>query len=266
MTTSSKPQTQAERFKQSNPATIYEGLEHNKFSYCGIYNLEDPTIFMIAARDHLGYVIDYKFVDNLDDAEKNLSTMAEFSIWHLLLKTLAEFDEKFTHNAQSNQWISPLSPQFMDIYAVRKVNGKWRFYVIEVKWSEICDYKGQVRQGLVEDLQKLHANKFSSNRLTTHVSGLKSILRNYFSREEIREIFSEIDSGTTPSETKGIEFWGFFVSDWNINNQHYDPDGYFDNLILTSKKDGWPPDTVHGFMLHMNDGKNWLRKLAMGQC
>ena len=257
--------TQDERFKQYNPVTLPFGLEKACFKHCEVFNVNDVPAYLDRTVSGLEIEIAKKFVACESTAESVLSSMAEFVVWHLLVYNLQEFERQFAQNGKLSQWLSTGSPNFIDIFAVRNTNYKWRFYAIEVKWSENCNYYNQVRKGLVEDLLKLHRADYSSCRLGTHVTSLKNQLRPFVGQEKIEEIFSEIDVGDSPSDTIGVEYWGVFVSDWSTNNVTHDPDDHFLVLSEQAIQNKWSTDCIKGIMLNIQNGRIVLKNLAMGR-
>ncbi len=257
--------TQNDRFKQYNPITLPFGLEKVCLNYCEVFNVYDIPTYLDKVVSDFEVEIEKNFVVCESTADSVLSSMAEFVVWHLLVHNLQEFEQQFAKNGKLGQWLSTGSPNFIDIFAVRKTNHKWRFYAIEVKWSENCNYYNQVRQGLVEDLIKLYRADYSSCRLGTHVTSLKNQLRPFVGQEKIEEIFSDIDVGDSPSDTTGVEYWGIFVSDWSTNNVAHDPDDHFLVLSQQAVKNKWSSDCVKGIMLNIQNGRIVLRNLAMGK-
>lgn len=256
---------QSERFKSLERKTLTSSIELGCVSHCQIFNVVDKQGFLNGAITHLNEDIDGAFVSDANIAVKTLPTMAEFVIWHLLIRVLSELDEDLSLNAQNYQWLATGSPNGIDITALRKSNGQWKFYAIEVKWSEKCDYYNQVRSGLVGDLKKLHRADYSSCRLGTHMTAMKTRLRRLLNREEVEKVFSNIQAGSAPNETQGVEFWGFFVTDWSVENQSHDPNDHFEILMNHAKNDEWPTGSVKGFMLNILDGKTLLSRLSMGE-
>ncbi len=256
---------QKERFEQSERTALSNGFEMACFTHCNIFSVFDANQFLDASIEHLGQDVDGMFIDDDATAERVIPVMAEFIVWHLLTRVTNELHEDFCANGQHFQWFSTGSPNFIDIYTVKKTEVGWRFCAIEVKWSENCDYGLQVKRGLVTDLIKLHRADYSNCRLGTHITSLKAQLRKVLSPEEIEEIFSSIRAGKAPNDSKGVEFWGFFVSDWNIDNQDHDPDEQFVKLSEQATSDEWPENCVKGFMINIENGKNVLKALAQGQ-
>ncbi|GEM_PF-6817331 len=259
--------TQKQRCQAKHPTKISHGIEVANFQNCIIYNPYDVTDFLKGAsrvlKNHLGSV---DFIANKSDAESNIANTAEFIVWYLLHDVLQCFKKQNSTNGQNYMWVNKGSPNFIDIRFVYKRNdGKWYFSVVEIKWSEKCNY-GQVTSGLYEDIRKLYYSQYSGDRLTSHISGFKQALSHtYWEKPEIiDEIFRDIEAGTDASGVKNIEFWGVFVSDWLVN-PHQDADASFGTFISKATRDGWKLDLLKGLMLNIEDGKNHLINLSMGR-
>lgn len=257
--------TQNERFKLCRPVQVIPWLEKANLEHCTIFNVNNTCSFLRSNLDVLSVEVDNKFIGDAYNAKKALPALAEFVVWHLFIHALQEFDGKFAKSGQCNQWFSSGSPNFIDIIALRKVNNIWRFYAIEVKWSENCNYNNQVRSGLVKDLIKLHRFEYANSRLGAHITALKTQLKYVLDREEIEDIFSGIYVGDTPGETQGVEYWGVFVSDWATDPNSHDPNNHFQKLTEQAHKDSWPTDSVKGLMLNIENGNLLLHNLAMGR-
>jgi len=263
----SKKEPQKSRFlRLSRRPYNTHGIESAEATYCTIYNVCSVNEFMTNLYYHLHKETSGKFINDEIKAQKAISALAEFTVWHLVLEITKQFEEKFARSGQNNQWFSTGSPNFIDIIALKEIEGRWRFFAIEIKWSEKCDYYGQVRASLVEDINKLYRNDYAEHRLATHISALKAQLLPYFSAEDIEDIFEDIDAGTNPSEAYGINFWGFFVSDWGKGDySRHNPDDHFKKLMDDAVTLGWTSDCIKGFMINIDDGLNTLKKVAMGK-
>lgn len=245
--------------------SLRDGIELGVLEHCDIFNVSDVDLFLHKSVLALAEETDGCFTESQSEAEKSHSSVAEFVTWYLFVKCLNEFAEKYARSGQNNHWLAPGSPNFIDIIALRKVGSSWRFYAIEVKWSQNCDYYRQVRGGLVADLQKLHRIDVASTRLGTHITGLKAQLTPHLGKKAIEAIFSGIKAGATPKECMGIEYWGVFVSDWSRDTRKHNPDNHFAKLREEAEASCWPEGMVKGFMINIPNACEFLTDLAMGK-
>jgi hypothetical protein len=168
------------------------------------------------------------------------SKVAEFIVWHIVLDGLHKFDEKHVHNTQVYDWLSTTSTPGIDIYGATRIDNHWFFAVVEIKWSEKCDYSQITSntKGLLHDLRKLFEGE-PSNRLSTRLSSLKSQLRRYTECSEAYHGLRNVIIGIDPKTTKGVQFVGFFVGDLKLASKQSGFDSHFVSFRSAANQLGW---------------------------
>lgn len=239
------------------------GLSRKEFTSCYLLNIEDDPKFTKSAVSQL-------LEETAGRHETTISPLiaakiAEFSVWHIALKGLQIFEEKHAWNTQAYDWLSSASIPGIDIYGAAERSNEWIFTVIEVKWSENCDYNQitSLSKGLLHDLQKLFTGN-PSNRLSTHLSALRHRLSLHQDCAKAYHGLCQVLVGMDPETTTGVQFIGFFVSDIQRASKKNGFEMRFAKLRAEALEHGWCNSNIDCYVLTGPDLFNTFDKIARG--
>ena len=232
----------------SFPSLSALGLLEEEYVVCQLLRVHDQRMFVKNAVHRLGgEVPDFR----KDEITATIaSKIAEFIVWYVVLDGIKKFDEKYVCNTQSYEWLSPASVPGIDIYGATRIDNQWIFAVVEIKWSEKCDFRQitSPSKGLVHDLQKLFEGD-PSNRLTSRLSSLRCQLRRYQECSDALLGLRQVMVGPDPTKTVGVQFVGFFVGDTALAA---DKRGYikaFDTFRSKAINAGWRDEDLETYMI-----------------
>lgn len=240
------------------------GLTEQFYSACRLLSIDDQRAFIASAVERLRAEVPGFWSDPLTD--ELAAKMAEFIVWHTLLDGVGLFEERHAFNTQGYEWLGSASNPGIDIYGASNSGAGWIMAVVEIKWSKIAAYSQitSTTQGLVHDLKKLFDGP-PSNRLMQKYTALKAQMRPYAECREALLGLSAVRIGSSPKDTKGVLFVGFFVSDLSGARTKNGFNSAYASLLKKAVAWGWDEAQIDRYVLTGRELKTVLEAIAQGR-
>lgn len=240
------------------------GLTEERFSACQLLSIHEQRAFVASAVARLAAEVPTFWGDPLTD--ELAAKMAEFIVWHTLLEGVGLFEERHAFNTQGYEWLGAASNPGIDIYGASNTGAGWVMAVVEIKWSKIAAYSQitSTTQGLVHDLKKLFDGP-PSNRLMQKYTALKAQMRPYAECREALTGLGAVRIGSSPKDTKGVLFVGFFVSDLSDARTKTGFNNAYAALLKKALEWGWDEAQIQRYVLTGRGLKTVLETIAQGR-